>query len=239
MNTFTKVLKEAVSESLLKEAELRVKVVSTEGTNFGVNASTTFKVIEGSGKFTANNSDTYTFNGIKATTLTAANSVISCANKYNLTHIGGNGRYIVDLSQIYCPALLELQNTTNTIGDIANLASSTLLQKLQLDSCQDVFGDISSLAGLTSLTRLYIDGTMIDGDIAGLANLTSLGQFYFNNSFVYGTLESLLDGMHNEGNGRTSGTLAIRGKGSNVTYNGVAISSNLTVTFSAGGWSVA
>lgn len=239
MNTFTKVLKEAVSASLLKEAELRVKVLSTEDTSFGVNASTTFKVIEGSGLFTANNSDTYTFNGIRITGLTAADSVISCGNKYNLTHISGGGKWIIDLSQLCCPALLEFQNATNTIGDIANLTPSTLLQKLQTDSCQNVFGDISALAGLTSLTRLWVDGTMVDGDIATLANLTSLEQLYFGNSFVYGTLESLLNGMYNEGNGRTSGTLAVRGIGSNVTYNGAAISSNLTVTFSAGGWSVA
>lgn len=155
-----------------------------------------------------------------------------------------------------------------SFGDISSFKHSTLLETLSILS-PEVFGELSDLpiAPFTSLTlghattdsehsnvsgdisvipsksllftNLSLNNTKVSGDVTSLSSLRSLTTFRIRNTAIRGSLNSFLDAMYNSGNGRTSGTLDIYAQGSNVQYNGVAITEKLTATFSPSGWSVA
>lgn len=98
----------------------------------------------------------------------------------------------------------------------------------------NLIGDVDDLAGSTSITGLVLDNNNeMKGDIVSLSNCLSLANLFVVNTKVGGTLESLAEGMYN--NGRTSGTMNVHAQSSNVTYNGSAITQNMTVTFTANG----
>lgn len=71
-------------------------------------------------------------------------------------------------------------------------------------------------------------------------NMTSMQEYYMGGATedVGGDLKDLFDYWYSQG--RTSGTLAIqiRGDHHKFTLNGEKVTSNKTITFSAGGWSV-
>lgn len=81
-----------------------------------------------------------------------------------------------------------------------------------------LFLDITHLASSKKLTTLTLE----------------------NNKGVTGSVNTLLDALYNNGNGKVSGNLKAKLLGTNCTYNGSEIaSSELNFTFSASGWTAA
>lgn len=113
-------------------------------------------------------------------------------------------------------------------------------------SCQSdlMVGDIANTNAITSLETVSITGATnkggkMYGNIGSLGSLINLTKIEFsNNPNIVGDVEDMLDTMYNSGSGRTSGTLKINCGNTGIKYNGSTIPDSLTVTFSAGGWSV-
>lgn len=116
--------------------------------------------------------------------------------------------------------------------DLSAFKNASFLQLIPVK--RNLVGDVDDLAGSTSITGLVLDNNNeMKGDIKSLSSCLSLVNLFVVNTKVGGTLESLANGMYN--NGRISGTMNVHAQSSNVTYNGSAITSNMTVTFTANG----
>lgn len=107
-----------------------------------------------------------------------------------------------------------------------------------------VGGSTDMLVEDDSLTQFVAGGTALEGDILNFDKFKNLTILQIQNILgesrsnckISGTVESLLDSIYSKG--RTSGTLQVVAGGTDVTYSGQPISSALTFTFSAGGWSL-
>lgn len=90
-----------------------------------------------------------------------------------------------------------------------------------------------------ALGNLYVNNNPdVRFDVSRFKKCTSLQNFSVENTSCYGTLESLLDGLFEQG--KTSGSLRVFARGSNVTYNSAAFTvSSLTFNFSENGWTQA
>ena len=116
--------------------------------------------------------------------------------KYGLTKA-----QITDLSDVdkYMTVLTDIY-TDKTFGDIANLANCPTLVNVDLTTTtgsEDVYGELVKLAPLVNLETLHLHGTF----------------------GVWGEIADLMNAMAN--NGRTSGTITIKGTGPLIylTYN--------------------
>lgn len=118
--------------------------------------------------------------------------------KYGLTKA-----QITDLSDVdkYMTVLTDIY-TSNTFGDIANLANCPTLVNVDLTSAagsEDVYGELIKLAPLINLETLHLHGTF----------------------GVWGEIADLMNAMVN--NGRTTGTITITGVGPLIylTHNNI------------------
>lgn len=150
----------------------------------------------------------------------------------------------LDMSLVRTDHLVMLSATTAVspkvfkmdLSDLDNIDNMTSITASSFGSY--VTGDLSAFANNAVLTELNLSFNAITGDISSLSKATSMTTLTLtNNPNITGTLESLLDGLY--GNGKTSGTLSVGVVETSVTYNGAAVTSVKTATFTFGGWSVA
>lgn len=150
----------------------------------------------------------------------------------------------LDMSLVRTDHLLTLSASTSVspkvfkmdLSDLDNIDNMTHILAVFFDSA--VTGDLSAFEDNTALIELDLSFNAITGDISSLSKATSMTTLTLTrNPNITGTLESLLDGLYS--NGKTSGTLSISVVDTSVTYNGAAVTSAKTATFTSSGWSIA
>lgn len=106
----------------------------------------------------------------------------------------------------------------------------------------DIEGNISCFENKNAL-RFYCANTKMTGDIANLGHMVNLAgdttadpAMYIEHTTIGGALEDFADGLFN--NGRTSGTIMIQAKNTNVTYEGELLTQNASITFTEEGYTV-
>ena len=127
------------------------------------------------------------------------------------------------------------------IGDLDNLSELSRLILVNFNVTSDrtkdsVYGDISVFSDKTNLEVLNFSRTRVSGSIASLKTLKNLTYLDLSYTEVTGTVEEFCTGLNQ--NGRKSGTLDLRVMNSNITYQGSALTSNKTVTFTSSGYTV-
>lgn len=127
------------------------------------------------------------------------------------------------------------------IGDLDNLSELSRLILVNFNVTSDrtkdsVYGDISVFSDKTNLQVLNFAYTRVSGNISSLKALKNLTYLDLSHTKVTGTVEEFCSGLNQ--NGRASGTLDLRVMASNITYQGSALTSNKTLTFTPSGYTV-
>lgn len=106
----------------------------------------------------------------------------------------------------------------------------------------DIEGNIACFENKNAV-RFYCANTKMTGDIANLGHMINLAgsttgdpAMYIEHTTVGGALEDFADGLFN--NGKTSGSIMIQAKNTNVTYEGELLTQNALISFTDEGWTV-
>ena len=106
----------------------------------------------------------------------------------------------------------------------------------------DIEGNISCFQNKNAV-RFYCANTKLTGDIANLGHMVNLAgnttadpAMYIEHTTIGGALEDFADGLFN--NGKTSGSIMIQAKYTNVTYEGELLTQNALISFTDEGWTV-
>lgn len=106
----------------------------------------------------------------------------------------------------------------------------------------DIEGNISCFENKNSV-RFYCANTKMTGDIANLGHMINLAgnttgdpAVYIENTTIGGALEDFADGLFN--NGKTSLSIMVMAKNTNVTYEGELLTQNALISFTEEGWTV-
>lgn len=126
-------------------------------------------------------------------------------------------------------------------GDLSYLSELSKLIDVNfgvLDSrhSDSVYGDISVFSDKVNMQNLNLTHTRVTGNISSLKKLTAIKFLNLSYTEVNGTVEDLCTGL--QSNGKTSGTIDLRCMYSNITYQGEALGSNKTITFTSSGYTV-
>lgn len=121
-------------------------------------------------------------------------------------------------------------------GDIKVLAEMKTLRYLYLLGETEVNGDIRYLSELINIETFEMGNCSLVGDIKILSKLTKCIKFNFADTQVNGTLESLCQGLFD--NGLTNGTVTMNFQRSLVTYQGELLTKGKSVIFTSSGYNV-
>lgn len=138
------------------------------------------------------------------------------------------------LQEFYC----SYAEIYGSLSEFTNLNNMT---KFVVEQCC-VGGNVSAFADTTKFTEIKATKNSkgydnLEGSITAFAKNKGLTELNLGNqSGVTGAVEDLLDGLH--ANGKVSGNILLRLRGSGVTKNGAAITTtDVTATFTSSGWS--
>lgn len=194
----------ASSTKLFSTADLGIVDVSTAATNLSLNG-----VISGAGAFTKAGPGTLTLGGVNTygggTTVSAGTLRFSGSGRPGATTgslaLAGGGK-------------LDLNNTTQTVGDISAAAGSVILNN----------GNAGASLTLTTSTTTSFLGTIIDNDNGGggtvMLTKTGAGQLIFSNANTYTGSTTISDGTLTL---TGSGTLGSSTLSTRVVANGATL----------------
>lgn len=125
---------------------------------------------------------------------------------------------------------------TKIYGDIKVLSEMKTLRFLYLLGETGVYGDIKYLSELTNIETFEMGQCNLIGDIKNLSKITKCTKFNFADTQVSGTLESLCQGLFE--NGLTNNTITMNFQRSLVTYKGELLTEGKTVVFTNLGYNI-
>lgn len=159
-----------------------------------------------------------------------------------LTQIDGSYPYDIDITGGAGTIEWNLEKTQMFVGGgcrTKDLVSPLVLMTAQVYLGGGLKGDIADMFVPELITGDF-GSTSLYGDISSLSYLIKARNLKFDGSAVNGSLESLAQGLIDNGRLDSTGTLVVTCNGI-ITLNSVAVAANTskTITFSGGSYSIA